>query len=96
MATKYPALMAKAMFINVMIEGTNPTTAITKTQTTLWASNQKLPFSVFRDVEGAEPFTAKKVLGIKMTTYVIERATRKIVVIGENEADTVPELEKLP
>jgi hypothetical protein len=59
MPSKYLALMARAMFVNVLVEGTNPSTPITPKQTTFWASGQSLPFSVFRDAAAAEPSASR-------------------------------------
>ncbi len=83
------------MFINVLVEGTTPTNPVTKSQVGIWANNEVLAFSCLRDPDGAG-FNAKKVLGIKMTTYIVERATRKIVVKGSPETDVLPQLDTLP
>ena len=95
MANKYAALMGKSMFIGIVVEGTNPSTPVTKNQLAIWINGLKTPFTFLRDPDGAD-FAAKKIIGNKMTTYIVERATRKILVVGDNEADTLPELEKLP
>jgi len=83
------------MFVNVLLEGVNPSTPVTKAQVGLWASSEKEAFTVVRDPDGAN-FNAKKLLGIKMTTYIVERETRKIVVKGNPETDVLPKLDTLP
>ena len=91
--------MGKAMFVNVLIEGTTPDNPVTKTQVGSWVSALKLPFSVLRDPDGAD-FNAKKTLGVKMTSYVVERATMKIVLKGKpptvTEREMIPKLKALP
>ncbi len=99
MASEYAALMGKAMFVNVVIEGRTPDDPATKGQVGLWASGLKLPFTVMRDPDGAQ-FNAKKTLGVKMNTYIVERTTMKIVAKGKppsiTEAEMIPKLKALP
>ena len=61
----------------------------------MWVGSEKEAFTVVRDPDGAG-FNAKKLLGIKMTTYIVERETRKIVVKGTPETDVLPKLDTLP
>ncbi len=98
-ASEYASLMGKAMFVNVLVEGTTPDNPATKGQVGQWASYLKLPFAVIRDPDGAQ-FNAKKTLGAKLNTYIVERTTMKIVVKGEppsiTEREMIPKLKALP
>jgi hypothetical protein len=98
-AQQYAELMGKAMFVNVLLEGTTPDNPTTKAQVSGWANGLKLPFTVVRDPDGAD-FNAKKTLGVKMTTYIVERATMKIVAKGKppsiTEREMIPKLKALP
>lgn len=91
--------MGKAMFVDVIIEGTTPDDTATKPQVSSWATGLKLPFTVVRDPDGAD-FNAKKTLGVKMNTYIVERATMKIVAKGKpptiTEREMLPKLKALP
>lgn len=99
MASEYASLMGKAMFINVLVEGTTPDDTTTKAQVGSWATGLKLPFTVVRDPDGAD-FNAKKTLGVKMNTYIVERDTMKIVAKGKppsiTEREMLPKLKALP
>lgn len=91
--------MGKAMFVNVLVEGTTPDNRTTKSQVANWANGLSLPFTVVRDPDGAD-FNAKKTLGVKMTTYIVERSTMKIVAKGRppsvTEREMIPKLRELP
>ncbi len=87
--------MDKAMFINVIIEGSAPTYPVTKSQLAIWVSNEQIAFSCLRDPDGAK-FHAEDVLGGTMTAYVVERATRKILVKDLPETDVLRQLDTLP
>jgi hypothetical protein len=94
-AKESPKYAAKATFVQVLIEGTTPTTPVTKTNVDAWVSTIKIPYTIGRDPDG-KAFEAKKALGPKMTAYILERATRKILAKGSSEVDLLPELDKLP
>jgi len=83
------------MFINLIIEGVNPTTATTAANVDSWIKVEKTAFSTFRDPDGSD-FAIKTALGVKMTTYIVERATMKIVKKGTPEDKVLPELDTLP
>lgn len=99
MVSEYASVMSKAIFIDVMIEGTTPDDAITRAQVSSWATGLKIPFTVMRDPDGGD-FNAKKTLGVKMSTYIVERTTMKIVAKGKppsiTEREMIPTLRALP
>ncbi len=99
MASDYASLVGKAMFVDIVVEGKTPDDATTKLQVGSWATALKLPFTVMRDPDGAN-FFVKKTIGVKMSTFIVERATMKIVAKGKppsiTEREMLPKLKALP
>jgi len=87
--------MGKAMFINVVAEGRGPIYSVTKSELAAWVANEQIAFSCLRDPDGAD-FNARDVLGTTMTGYIVERATRKIVIKDLPETDVLRQLDTLP
>jgi hypothetical protein len=92
---QYPSLAAKAMFVDVVIEGATPTTPTTKPNLDAWVAGMKNAFSTMMDVD-ASPFATKSTLGIKETSYVLERASGKILVKTSSPLDALTQLAALP
>lgn len=92
---QYPALAAKAMFVDVVIEGATPTTPTTTANLDAWIAGMKNPFSTLIDADPST-FAAKATLGIKETTYVVERATGKILIKTASPVDGLTQLGALP
>ena len=86
----------KSMFVQMLIEGTNPSTAATKANLDTWINLLKVPFTIARDADGAAPFTLRSAYGPKETTYIIERATRKILYKNTNTATAFEKLKTMP
>jgi hypothetical protein len=87
--------MDRAMFINVLIEGKSPTFPVTKTELSSWVSFEELAFTCVKDLDGVA-FNAQTILGAVMTGYIVERATRKVVVKDLPETDVLKKLDTLP
>ena len=95
MVSKLPQFADKAVFVNVLVEGKTPAKPALKADLDSWIKELSVPFTVVTDVAEA-PFAAKKAWGVRETTYVLDRATMKILVRKANAALALKELEKLP
>jgi len=93
--TKYDANRSKAFFIDILIEGSTPTTATTESNLTSWITALKVPFSTARDVDPSA-YTSKTLYGIRETTYIVERDTRKIVAKTTSIENGLTKLDALP
>ncbi len=78
---QYPSFAAKATFVDLLIEGVDPTTPTTNPELDLWIKSEKVPFTTAQDPDGT--FGIKKALGAKDTTYLIELASMKILYKGD-------------
>ena len=86
----------KSMFVQLLIEGTNPSTAVSKANLDGWINTIKVPFTIARDPDGAPPFTLRSSYGVKETTYIIDRATRKILFKNTSTAAAFEKLQTMP
>jgi hypothetical protein len=87
--------MDRAMFVNVLIQGKSPTYPVRTSELVTWVTAQQVAFSCLRDPDGAD-FRAEQLLGGTMTGYIVERATRKILVKDIPETDVLKKLDTLP
>ncbi len=94
MVGKLPELADKAMFVDVLMEGANPITPVTHGNLDTWIAANKLPFSALRDPD-TSPGRAKAVLGEKEKTYVVDRATGRVLV-ATDVFSALEALQKLP
>ena len=81
------------MLIQFVVEGNTPTAKCSKSQLDSWMNGIKIPFSGFKDVDGAD-FAIRTQYGERMTAYVLDRATRKILFKG-NDTSAMAKLESL-
>ena len=91
MAKKAASYAAKATFLQLMTEGLSPSAPASKNQLDAWVSSTGMPFSAAFDAD-PKSFTIRSTYGIKETTYIVERATGKIVA---KAADALTGLTKL-
>ena len=66
------------MFVNLVMEGDTDQVDCTKDQLGMWISGLMVPFTTARDPDSAS-LAIKNLYGERETTYVVERATMKIV-----------------
>lgn len=92
---QYPSLAAKAMFVDLVIEGETPTTPTTKVDLDAWVAGMKNPFSTLMDADPTT-FATKSTLGIKETSYILDRASGTILVKTSSPLDAVTKLAALP
>ncbi len=90
------AVAEKSMFVQFLVEGINPSAVATKSNLDNWANTLKVPFSIARDPDGATPFRLRTTYGPKETTYINERATRKILYKNTNTATAFEKLKTMP
>lgn len=95
MVSKLPSDGSKAMFVELIVEGSTPTTPITEPQLRAWVNGLKVPYTTAIDVDPST-FAIKKSYGIKETAYVIERDTRKILAKTKTIEDGLTALEAQP
>lgn len=84
----------KAEFIQLITEGTAPEKPALKSHLDAFVNTVKIPYSAFRDPDG-QPFFIFKTVGEKHTGIILERATRKILFVGD-EAGALGHLASLP
>lgn len=88
-------LSAKSMFIQMLTEGTTPTTAATKSNVDNWTNlHAKNPYTIFKDPDG-KPFFIVDTIAEKHAGFILERETRKIVYKGD-EKTALAKVETLP
>lgn len=73
----WPAFAAKAVFIEILTEGSTPTVVATKANLDVWVKATQMPFTAAIDV-GADQ-ALRPMLGVEDTSYVVDLATMKIV-----------------
>jgi hypothetical protein len=93
--SKLPQYHEKAAFANLLVEGQTPSVPAKKSDVDSWVGLMKVPFTVGGD-DPATAFLLRKTYGPRETTYVIERATMKILAKTSNAALALQELDKLP
>jgi hypothetical protein len=86
---------AKAMFVEILIEGITPTDGVTLANANAWIKALSVPFTTLYDQDPAT-FTAEKIYGPKETTYIVERATLKIVAKATTPETALTTLATLP
>jgi hypothetical protein len=85
----------KAMFVQLLVEGANPSSPTTKANLDAWIGSRRIPFTTGMDaVAGSREI--KSVLGPKETSYIIDRASLKILVKTTTTDDALVELAALP
>ena len=80
LVAQYPKYASKATFVDILIEGVDPSTPTTNPQLDAWIKAEKVPFTTMQDPDGS--FGIKKALGAKDTTYLVELASMKILYKG--------------
>jgi hypothetical protein len=85
---------SKVQFVEILIQGTTPTKPATKSNLDSWVSVLAVPFTSVIDIEPS--LALEGLYGPKETTYVIERATRKIVLKTATPAVALGKLAALP
>jgi hypothetical protein len=93
--SKLAANADKAMFVEIVVEGTTPTVPPTVANLNAWVNSLRVPFTSAIDADPST-FTAKKTYGIKETTYIVDRATMKIVGKAATPEDGLTVLDGLP
>jgi len=93
--TALPKNSAKAMFVDLLTEGSTPTSATTDVELRSWVNALKVPFTTARDPDGAG-FSIRTTYGIKETTYIVDRATMTIVAKAKTPEAALTALEGLP
>jgi hypothetical protein len=83
------------MFVNLLMEGTDPTTDATKAQLTAWVTSLNVPFTAARDPDSA-PLAILHGFGERETTYVVERATMKILAVTSDPPNGLQTIQNLP
>ena len=89
-------LADKSMFVQFLTEGATPSTPTSKTNLDSWIGTLKVPFTCARDAEGSAPFTIRSTYGVKETSYILDRASRKIlfksgsILTGFDKLKTMP------
>jgi hypothetical protein len=83
------------MFVNLVMEGTDTTNDCTKPQLFSWIRNLNVPFTAGRDPDSA-PLAILHEFGERETTYVIERATMKILAVDADPPSGLQTIQKLP
>jgi len=91
-----PSNTDKAMFVDLMTEGSTPTSGMNQTELRSWISALKVPFTTAYDVDPSTSFTIRKTYGIKETTYIVDRATMTIVAKTATPEDGLNALAALP
>ncbi len=91
MVKQYPGLAAKAMFVQLLSEGATIDVPASQTQLDAWVSTIGVQFTAVRDVAGAGQ-ALKKTFGNRMTTFIVERATGKILVKKSEEISALASL----
>ena len=84
------------MFVQLLEEGATPSDIVTKSNLNSWISAIGVPFTTAMDADGAAPFTLKTTLGIKETTYIVDRATMKILAKTSGASAGLDKLDALP
>lgn len=92
---RLPSFAPKALFVEILIEGTTPDTPVTQVNANNWIKALSVPFTTAIDADPST-FTAEKVYGIKETTFIVERATMKIVAKAANPELALDALSALP
>jgi hypothetical protein len=92
---QYPSLAAKAMFVQLLSEGSSISVPASQNNLDLWVSSLGVQFTAVHDVAGAGQ-AMKTTFGARMTTYIVERATGKIVVKKSEELSALEALKTLP
>ena len=83
------------MFVEIIEEGATPTSPTTLSNLRAWVTALKVPFTSGIDTDPAS-FTAKTTYGIKETTYIVDRTTRKILAKAKTPEDGLTQLGTLP
>ena len=96
MITALPSFSSKAMVIEIIVEGDNPSAGTPASEVTSWVTAEHTPYSVLRDPDGAPLFAARTALGTKDTDYVLDRATGKILAKASTPEDAITALQALP
>lgn len=78
MVAAYPKEAAKAIFVDIMVEGSTPDDVATKANLDSWVKGLDIPFTVLRDPDSVQ-FRARGKLGQRKTAYLVELATMKIL-----------------
>jgi hypothetical protein len=92
--TQGPTHAAKVQFIELLIQGATPTKPATKANLDNWVATLQVPFTSVIDIEPR--LALESVYGEKETTYVVERATRKIVLKTPTPLVALGKLASLP
>jgi hypothetical protein len=83
------------MFVNLLMDGDGSGTDCTKTQLDAWITNLGVPFSAGRDPDSM-PYAIRHTFGERETTYIIERATMKVLAVEPSPPDGLTKLQSLP
>lgn len=73
----WPELHAKALFIEILTEGTTPTVPATKGNLDAWVRATNMPFTAAVDVGDTQALSA--LLGVEDMSYLLELPTMRIV-----------------
>ncbi len=95
MVKTLPSHADKAMFVDLLTEGTTPTSLATDVQVRAWVNSLKVPFTTARDPDGSD-FAIRTIYGVKETTYIVDRATMIIVAKAKTPEDALTALDALP
>jgi hypothetical protein len=96
LVTQYPDLAAKAIFVDLLVEGRTPDDVATQANLDSWAKALRVPYSVARDPDGVQ-FRIRSEIGPNKTAMLLELATMKIVAKSPSDyADVVGKLKTAP
>ena len=90
-----PTLSSKTMFVDLLMDGDGGGTDCTKAQLDSWITNLMVPFSAGRDPDTMS-YAIRHTLGERETTYIIDRATMKILAVEASPPDGLNKLKSLP
>jgi hypothetical protein len=83
------------MFVNLLMDGDGSGPDATKVELQSWISSLNVPFSAGRD-PNSMPFAIRHTLGERETTYVVERATMKVLAVEASPPDGLKKIMTLP
>ena len=96
MVKALPGNTDKAMFVELMTEGSTPTSGMNQVELRSWVSTYKVPFTIAYDADPSTSFAIRKTYGIKETTYIVDRTTMTIVAKTATPEDGLTALAGLP